>query len=125
MPRRLISRSRSEPARTILFVVSVLTLLFQSLVLTPWVSETPWLQIPNVLFIGSFCVWGIWATDTRNLKHMSLSSFWLSMVWFWTGVTRLAFSPDPALLLWAPFIVVSATLGVCYVNLNHQKRLVT
>ena len=125
MPRRLISRSRSEPARTILFVVSVLTLLFQSLVLTPWVSEKPWLQIPNVLFIGAFCVWGIWSADRRSLKHMSLSSFWLSMVWFWTGVTRLAFSPDPALLLWVPFLVVSAALGVCYVNLNHQKRLVT
>lgn len=123
MPKRLIINGRAEPARTILFVVSVLTGWSQSMVLTPWVSEQPWLQIPNVAFIMTFCVWGVWSAHVNNVKHMSLSSFWLSMVWFWSGVTRLVFSPDPALLLWAPFLVVSAALGVCYINLSYRKKV--
>lgn len=105
-------------------VVAFLTAGMQSLTLTPWVTPFAELayQVPNVLLVGAVCVWGVVSAVRNNVRHMSTSSFWLFVMWLWSGFSRAAFSPDPATLLWAPFIILASALGVVYIYLSGQKK---
>lgn len=121
MPRRILHYSRTEPARTILFVVAVLTGLAQLatfFIAVPW-----WSAFPNVLVVVPVCAWGVWAAVRNNMKHMARSSFWIGGLWSWSGILRLLVSPDPTMLLWVPFLILSAAMGVVYLYLSYQKRV--
>mgnify|MGYP006195974021 CR=1 FL=1 len=123
MPKRLLTWSRTDPARTIVFVVGALTAVMQLMVFLPGGGGNLWLEIPNALVVLAFCGWAVWAAATVHVKHLSLASFWLFVLWIYSGITRLLFSPDPQMLLWSPFIVVSAALAVCYLYLSHQRKV--
>lgn len=120
MPQRILTYSRTEPARTILWVVALMTLLAQA---GAMVIDWP-VGIANFAIVGPVCLWGIWSSSTNKMKHMSRSSFALFLIWFWSGLMRLLIAPDPTMLLWVPFLVVSACMGVVYLYLSHQRVLV-
>lgn len=105
-------------------VVAFLTMVVQLVTLTPWVTPIGLLayQAPNVLVVVAVCLWGVVASGKNNLRHMSTSSFWLFVMWLWSGLSRLMFSPDPAMLLWTPFIILSSALGVVYIYLSGKKK---
>ena len=117
MPYHL-KTARTEPARTILFVVALLTLLAQSLAL---VLSWPYGLI-NFALVAPVCVWGIWTSTVNSIKRMATAAFWLFTLWLWTGLTRLFFVEGVGELLWAPFLVVAAAVAVVYIYLSHQRR---
>lgn len=119
MPKRFIRYSRTEPARTILFLVAALTFLMQGLFVGLHFGLG---LVPNLLIVGSFCSWTLWSAVTSNVKHMSMSSFWMFMVWLWSAISRLLFSADPAQLLWMPMLIVAIIMSVVYIYLSAQKR---
>jgi hypothetical protein len=125
MPRRLWKMSRTAPARSILLIVSFLTLVFQLAILTPWVTPPNMAisVVPNVLIGGSISLWGVLAAGKNNIRQMSHSSFWMFIMWLWSGLSRIMFSADPSMLLWVPFIVLAAALGVVYIYLSGQKKV--
>ena len=117
MPYHL-KTARTEPARTILFAVALLTLLAQSLAL---VLSWP-MGLFNFALVAPVCVWGIWTSTTNSIKRMATAAFWLFMLWLWTGLTRLFFVEGVGELLWAPFLVVASAMAIVYIYLSHQRR---
>lgn len=86
----------------------------------------PWYISIDLLLVAGVAGWCMWAAGTNNLKNMARSSFWMFLLWLWTGLSRLAFSPDPSMLLWAPMIVVALCLAIVYIYLMKgwkQQRL--
>lgn len=122
MPKRFFKYSKTEPVRTILITVSILTLLAQWATLLPFMPGVWYAGIPNVLIVTGLAGWSLISGLKKHVKQMSLSSFWLFMLWFWSGLTRLFFSPDPTHLLWVPFIVVAACCAISYLWLANQRR---
>lgn len=122
MPKRFFRYSRTEPVRTILITVAILTIVAQWTTLIPWVPG-PWhSQILNIVIVTSLAGWALWAGVKKSARQMSYASFWLFMLWLWSGIMRLLFTPDPWLLLWVPFIVVAACLAISYLWLSYQRR---
>lgn len=122
MPKRILLWSRTEPARTILLVVSFMTMVLQLLVLHPAVSPNFWPVVPNVLLVATFSIYGVMSAWKHSIKHMPWAAFIMHIAWLWSGFARLLFSPDPTLLLWGPFFVVAAVMAVVYLSLNAEKR---
>lgn len=117
MPYHLTT-ARSEPARTVLFVVAILTLLAQ---VAAMVLSWP-LGIVNFVLVAPVLLWGLWASLKNNMKHMAWSSFWLGMLWTWTGLMRLIIIEGVGELLWFPFLVVGVVMGICYLYFSFQRK---
>lgn len=120
MPKRFITYSRTEPARTILFSVAVLTVLMQvgAVLLTG-----AWAAIPNALVVAGVCIWSARACVKNNMAHMTHSSFVLFLMWLWSGLQRVfVLSPDVAQLLWFPMVIVAVVLAVVYLYLSHARK---
>lgn len=117
-----IKSLRDDPVRSIVWLVAIATFVLQVLVLTPWVSPNFLQVLPNVAMVMAVCVWNIWATWKNDIKWMPRASFWLFFFWVFSGLSRLAFSPDPALLLWGPFLVVALAVGVCFVHQSGESK---
>lgn len=117
MPKRLLRWSREEPARSILFCVSVLTALLQIAAVILFVGS--WLTLLIVLPI---CAWCIWSSGTNNIKNEARSSFWLFAVWLWSGLSQLLFAGQALTLLWAPFVIVAVAVAICHIYLTAQKK---
>lgn len=116
-----ISTAHSDPARTILWLVGLLTLIAQVgalLITVPW-----YLGLPNLIIVAPVAVWAIVSAHKKNYKHMARSSFWLSMFWGWTGMLRLIIVEGIGELLWVPFIVVSGVMAVVYLYMSYHKRV--
>jgi len=135
MPKRLLSYSRTEPAKTILLIIAVITLLVQVFTMTPWfgppevlrlglsaAASSFWTKLPNVMIISSLSFWSMFSVRNKDVKNMARSSFWLAMTWLWSGLARLFLAPFPGQLLWVPFIIIAFTLGVVYIYLSHEKK---
>lgn len=121
MPKRIIRLSRTEPARTILLIVAFLTALMQvAAFFIPGTFE--WLALPNTVLVAAVCIWGFVSAVKNHVSHMATSSFWVFVMWLWSGLSRLMFSPEPSMLLWAPFIILASALGVVYIYLSGQKK---
>lgn len=121
MPYKL-STARTEPARTVLFAVATMTILGQLVAL---LLNWP-LGVVNFILVAPVCIWAVWAAVKRSPKHMSLSSFWLSLLWLWTGMTRLIVVEGVGELLWVPFLIVGIVMGICYLYFSfHRRGLVT
>lgn len=117
MPYHLTT-ARTEPARTILFGVGVLTLLAQVAAL---VLSWP-LGLINFILVAPICLWALWASLRNKTKHMGWSSFWLGLLWTWTGLTRLIIVEGVGELLWVPFLIVGLVMGVCYLYFSFHRR---
>ena len=117
MPKRFIKYSRTEPARTILWAVAMLTGIIQVGVT---VATGGLGMILNGLLVASICGWGVWSSTQNNVRHMSMSSFWLFMMWLWSGLQVALVATHT--LLWAPMLVVAVTLSVTYIYLSHQRK---
>lgn len=120
MPKRFITYSRTEPARTVLWSVAFLTLLAQ---VAAMVISWP-LGVANFLVVGPVCIYALWAAQKNRINHMSLGAFWIGGLWCWSGLLRLFTAPDPSHLLWVPFMIISVAMAVVYIYLSNQKRLI-
>lgn len=121
MPRRILQYSRTEPARSILFVVALMTGLAQA---ATFFLATPWfLALPNAVIVIPICLWAMWSAVRSNQKHMARSAFWLSLLWCWTGLMRLIIVPGVGELLWIPFLVVSAAMGIVYLYFAYHRKV--
>lgn len=117
MPRRFITYSRTEPARTILWSVSLLT----GVILIVVASLSLGLGIGLGALVGvPVCGWGVWSSTQNNVRHMANSSFWLFIGWLWATL-HVGFVAG-ASLLWAPMLVVGVVLATVYIYLAHQQK---
>lgn len=133
---RLLELSRTEPAKTILIVVCVISILMVLFTLTPWfgppeairlgITQAPTLlsKLPSVLITTGICSWGIWAAWKNNLKHMTRAAFWVQFIWSFSALTRLVLTTLPGQLLWVPFVIVSLIMAIVYLYLAHENRKV-
>lgn len=117
MPHRLWVWSKEEPARAILFTIATLTGLAQigATILFPAGAA-------NLVLVMPFCVWAVIACRKNSIRSMAWSSFWLFLLWLWTGMTSLVFGTDWTNLLWAPFLIIASTLAIIYVHLSALRR---
>jgi len=120
MPKRFLKYSREEPARTILWSVSVLTGVTQTIAWLTGGAATFIVGLPNLLLVIALCGYGVWSTQRGHFKHMGKASFMMFVVWLWSGMARLAFSPDPGRFLWFPFLVVAVIMGTHPCSLNTR-----
>ena len=116
MPYHL-STVKAEPARTILWAIALMSLIAQvaALVLTWPVG------LANMVIVAPVCIWALIASKKCNYRHMSYSSFAMSLMWLWTGFMRL-FLPGVGTLVWIPFIMVGIVMGICYIYFSHHRR---
>jgi len=118
MPYHVIT-ARTQPERTIIFVVSLMTLSFQVLS-----AALNWpLGLFSLLTVAPVAIYGVWASKKNLMRHMARSSFWLGMLWVWTGLTRLITVEGIGQLLWTPFFVVGAIMGVVYLYTSYQRKV--
>lgn len=112
---KFISYSRNEPARTILWSVSLGTglLLIAFMVLGGLGSLLAGLA--GVVLCG----WGVWSTQVSNVRHMALSSFWLFNAYWGTAMVLAVVSHA---VLAAPVAVTSLVLATVYIYLSHQWK---
>lgn len=123
MPKRLLRLSQTEPARTILLVVSGATIAFEGMDMAiGLVQGAPLWLVLDALVVFAVCGWGVWAAVKNNVRHMARSTFWIFLLWLGAGLGRLFFSPDPGLLLWAPMLVVAMCLAVEHVYLMKDQQ---
>jgi len=94
------------------------------LTLTPLVTplEDFAAQAFSVAIAGGLCGWAVVTTYKNNVVGMSRSSFWLSLVWLWTGLTRLIFAPDPTMFLWFPMILLFIVLSVVHIYMEGVRK---
>ena len=121
MPKRIIKNSREDPARAILGLIasaSVLSQVWAVFLTVPWYAG-----LPNLAVVGAVGIWALASTTRGNAKHMAWSSFWLSAMWTWTGITRLIIVEGVGELLWVPFLIVGMTLGVTYLHFAFRARV--
>ena len=119
MPKRFITYSRTEPARTILWSVAFLTVVVQAVTLLPAIAGLA--ALPNFLIVAPIGVWGVWSATKNNINQMANSSFWLFMIWLFSGVLQLN-TATFGTMLWAPMLVVAASLSVVYLYLSYARR---
>ena len=119
MARRFFKHARTEPARTILFVVAVLTFIMQAAFVGFHFSA---FATANLAVVGAIAGWGWWSAHVNSPKHMSMSSFWLFLIWIWAAINRLIVTPDPTQLLWMPMLTVAMCMAVVYLYLSNQRR---
>lgn len=120
MPRRLVKQSREDPARAVLGMIGLVTLIAQG-----WAMflTVPWYYgAPNFMLAAPFAIWAMWATSKGNVKHMARSSFALFLMWTWTALTRLIIVEGVGELLWVPFLITGLTLGITYLHFSYKKR---
>lgn len=123
MPNRLIRLSQTDPARSILGAVSTCTIAMEvAATIIAIFAGLPWYVSIDLLLVAGVSGWACRAAATNNLPNMARSSFWLFILWLWTGLSRLAFSPDPSMLLWAPMVVVALSLAIVYVYLMSLMK---
>lgn len=121
MPKRFITYSRTEPARTILFTVSILTAVMQTLavIFTGGLSA-----VLNLALVLGICVWGTWSAANNSVRQMSMSSFWLFVMWLYSALVRLLVTTgDPTQLLFFPMLVVAVVLATVYLYLSHKRAV--
>lgn len=125
MPKRLWYLSKTDPARTILLVICMATLVIELATLTPWI--TPWpavlFQAVNVAVVTIPAIVGLVAGIKNDVKWMSNASFWMFLIWLWSGVTRIFVSTEPLALLWTPFLIVALVLAVIYIYMSHLNKV--
>lgn len=124
MPKRILKWSKTEPARSILFLVGLLTFIAQLFVLGPW-TTTPDAFLAaafNFFIVGGIAAWNVWASAKHDIKDMSRASMGLFVVWLWSGLSRAIFTPDPLHLLWLPMIVVAVVVGVCHIYFQGLRK---
>lgn len=119
-PRIFYTTSRTEPARTILFVIGSLTFMGQLAATLIFPSLAVAL---NGLLVMGLAGYATWSAEKNSIKHMPMGSFWLFVMWLYSGLTRALVSPDPTQLLWFPMLVVAGVLSVVYIYLSGQKKV--
>lgn len=124
MPKRFFEYSRTEPARTTIFCVALLSIAFQSLTLLPIVTpfDLFWSQAVNVAIVAVPSILSVRASYRNSVPGMARWSFWLFIIWLWSGLSRLAFSPDWALLLWAPMLIVAVVLAIAHIYMKGMQK---
>lgn len=121
MPYRFFRTSKTEPMRTILFTLSVLTAAAQIATLLPWITSPWYIGLPNVLIVVPVCIWAAVAAFKNNLKQMGRSSFALCLMWTWSGLARL-FSIQVLTLVWVPYLLVGIVFATGYLYFSYQRR---
>ena len=119
MPYRIWRWSKEEPARAILFIISALTGVAQTAatVIHPG-------TVGNLVLIMPICLWACVSCYRNNLKFMSWASFWLCLIWMWSGLVTLILRNEMwSTFLWTPFLIIAAALAVVYVHLSAIRRL--
>lgn len=134
--QRFFKYSRTEPARTVLFVLSLLFLVSQIFTLTPWYvhpdieainsirdAAPPFGQrAPNAILLGALSGYGLWSAFKNNAKHMSWSSLALFSIFLLAAFTRALFAPDALNLLWLPYLGLSLVMAVEHIYMEGVRK---
>lgn len=117
MPKRFVTYSRTEPARTILWSVSLLTgILLLGIAPVEWGLYGVLMALPAL----GICGWGVWSSTKNSVRQMGNSSFGLFLAWVWAFV-HVAITATST-LLWAPMLLVCVVLATVYIYLAHQQK---
>lgn len=132
---RLIYRSRTEPVRTIIFVVCVVLVITQAFSLSPWYTfpnieglktipaQPPVADLlPNALIGAALGGYGIWASWKDNMKHMAWASFGLFLLFLLAALTRVLFAPTPTDLMWIPTALLALVHAIGYLYMSYQHK---
>lgn len=127
MPKRFLTYSRTEPARTILWSVSVLSCFFELLGLVIGLGAfgmtAALIIIPDALIVVAFAGWAVWAAAHNNMRQMSYASFVMFLFWLFTGLLRLFTVDGVGELLWAPYLIIAMVMATVFLYLSNQRRM--
>jgi hypothetical protein len=130
--------SREQPAKAIGILISLFTIAVVLFSLTPFYGPpealgllgthtslgvfAPIVGMFNLVASLGIPVWFLRAAQKHNIKHMERASFYLSLVYLLTTLSRLLLLAYPFQLLWVPFLVISMILGVCFLYFSTLRR---
>lgn len=92
--------------------------------LLPFITPVEFLltQAVSVAIVAVPSVLGLRAAYRNNVQGMSRWSFWLFVIWLWSGFSRLAFSPDWTMMLWAPMVIVAVALAISHIYMEGLRK---
>lgn len=138
MPRRIVEYTKKQPARAMILIVAVLTMLAGFFMFTPFYG--PLESAP--LFSGPIAAVGIWITAIINIvigipalygvykakTKWTSNGAGLMFAWYlFIALSRAFAFPYPGRLLWLPPLMVSLLMGVIYLeqkDLLHKEYII-
>jgi hypothetical protein len=132
MPKRLITYSATQPARAILAVACIITLLAGLFIFTPWFE--PSALTPAVSTVYNVSIYagavvnllvtlpGMLGVFTNRPKWIASGAFAMFVWYLFVTVARLTSAVVPVtMLLWVPHLIVSLVMAIVYLE---QRTLV-
>lgn len=130
MPRRFLTYSRTQPARTILASITVVTFLAGLFIMTPWfypVSEVAaaasldWSRFAGGLLNTIVCIPGFLAIKRNTPKSLANGAFYLFIWYTFVTFTRIA-TQGVLTLTWVPVAIIAIVLSVVYIEQQFLAR---
>lgn len=131
MPKRFITYSRTQPARTIIATVSVLTFLASLFIFTPWfipLATTPaaaaafnWPIYLGAILNAVACIPAMVGIKKNTPRALSLGAFWLFIWYLFVTITRLVTGAALG-LTWITTLIVCLVMATLYLEQGAQAR---
>lgn len=127
MPKRLITYSRTQPARVILTIVAYLTFVAGLWVITPW--YLPLLGLPAVSTVLSVSITvagivncaaavpGIIGVRKNQPINIARGAYWLFVWYAFVTLTRMFFMASS--LSWVPTLIIALIMAVIYIEQRY------
>ena len=130
MPKRLITYSQTQPARAILTVVAVLTLLATVGILLPFYTPSTLgpaasaaFSIPAYLGGGLNLVAtlpALWGLKRNTPTAIARGAFWLSIWYLFVSLVRIIFAG--ATLSFVPTLIVCLVMAIVYIEQSFVAK---
>lgn len=136
MPKRFLTYSRTEPARTIIFMVALIVFLSQLFTLTPWYVSPGVERLAGLIpadpsfgqrLMGAVPIMGIagygmWSCYSGSYKHMANAAMMLQVLYSLAFFTRLVFTFSAGALTWVPYLIIAVVMATCYLFMRFEGR---
>lgn len=124
--------SKTQPARTILLVVGVITLIAGLWLFTPWyvaAGASPaiakafsWPVLAAAGINTLAAIPALYAVWKNTQAHLARGAFYMFIWYFFVTVSRLVLG-NPASLTWVTTLIIALVMAVVYIEQSAQRRL--
>ena len=131
MPKRILIYSRTQPGRTILFIVGITTLFAGLWLFTPWYVAATTAPIVAKAFswpvlVGASintivavpALWGVWKNTPESVAR---GAFYMFLWYTFVTISRLLLG-NPASLLWVTTLIIGLVMAVVFIEQSAQRR---
>lgn len=132
MPKRILHISRTQPARTILFIVGLITLIAGLWLFTPWyvaagtapavAKAFSWPVMAAAVVNTLAAVPALWACWKNTSTHLARGAFYMFIWYLFVTVSRVVLG-NPATLTWVTTLIIALVMAVVFIEQSGERRL--